>query len=69
GCNVSDKVNFLHFQLNHFLDNLGDFSDKFYKISQNMQILYQEKWNVNMVSGYCWMIKGDSALDTLRIKL
>ena len=61
---MSVKLHFLHSHLEHFLDNLGDYSEeqgeRFHQDLKVMERRYQGVWGVNMMADYCWILKRES---------
>jgi hypothetical protein len=57
GCNMSLKLNFLHFHLDYFPENLGDLSEeqgeRFHQDIKEMERRYQGRWDVSMMADYC----------------
>ncbi|GBN03643.1 hypothetical protein AVEN_173150-1 [Araneus ventricosus] len=64
GCSMSLKVHFLDSRLNYFPENLGAVSEKpgegFHQDIKEMERRYRGKWNVSMISDYCWMLQRDN---------
>jgi hypothetical protein len=64
GCNISLKLHFLHFHLDYFPENLGDLSEeqgaRFHQDVKEMERRYQGRWDVSMVTDYCWSIKREA---------
>ena len=64
-CNMSVKVHFLHSHLSYFPENLGTFSkeqgERFYQDIKVMEKRYQGKWNVSMITDYCWNLIRESS--------
>lgn len=67
GCLMNLKLHFLHSHLDRFPDNLGDFSEeqgeRFHQDLKVMETRYQGRWDVNMMSDFCWMLKRDTPTD------
>ncbi|CAH2083922.1 unnamed protein product [Euphydryas editha] len=63
GCNMSVKLHYLNSHLDHFPENLGHFSDeqgeRFHQEIRTMDERYKGRWNVHMMSDYCWSLKLD----------
>ncbi|GBM30356.1 hypothetical protein AVEN_21475-1 [Araneus ventricosus] len=61
GCNLSIKSHFLHSHLADFPKNLGAVSDeqreRFHQDLKVMEARYQGRWDVHMMTDYCWSIK------------
>jgi hypothetical protein len=57
------KVHFLNAYLVYFPENLGAVSEeqgeRFHKVIKQMETGYQERWNVNMMGDYCWLLRRD----------
>jgi len=60
GCLMNLKLQFLKLHLQHFSDNLGDYSKeqdkRFYQDIKEMECRYQERWK-HMMADFCWMLK------------
>ncbi|GBN06079.1 hypothetical protein AVEN_101414-1 [Araneus ventricosus] len=60
GCNMSIKLHFLDSHLDYIPENLGAVSEKqgesFHQDIKEMERRCQEKWNISMISDYCWML-------------
>ena len=63
GCRISLKVRFFHAHLDYFPQNLGDMGEehgeRFHLDFKNMETLYQDRWNVSIMTDYCWCLKRD----------
>ena len=61
------KVHFLHSHLHYFPENLGTLSEeqgeRFHQDIKTMKKRNQGRRNTNMMTDYCWSLKGD-VLDT-----
>ncbi|GBN13595.1 hypothetical protein AVEN_260746-1 [Araneus ventricosus] len=64
GSSMRLKVHFLDSHLDYFLENLGSVSEeqgeRFHQDIKEMERRYQGKWNVSMISDYCWMLQRDN---------
>ncbi|GBL74390.1 hypothetical protein AVEN_235357-1 [Araneus ventricosus] len=64
GCKMSLKVHFLHSHIDYFPDNLGAFSEehceRFHQDVRDIEKRYQGRWDANMQSDYCWMLRRDT---------
>ena len=64
GCNMSIKMHFLNSQLDKFPENLGDVSNEqgecFHQDIKVLEDRYQGRWNVHMMTDYCWSIQRES---------
>ena len=64
GINMSIKVHFLHNHLDRFPENLGDVSDEqgeiFHQDIKLMEERYQGRWDIKMMSDYCWNLNRDA---------
>ena len=62
-CNMTVEVHFLFSHLDKFAHNLGDVSDeqgeRFHQDIKVMEERDQGRWNINMITDYCWSIKRD----------
>ncbi|GBO41717.1 hypothetical protein AVEN_153954-1 [Araneus ventricosus] len=60
GCKMSLKVHFLHSHIDCFPENLGAYSEeqgeRFHQYVRDIERRYEEIWDVNMLSDYCWII-------------
>lgn len=58
GCRMSVKLHYLHSHLDWFPKNLGDMSDeqgeRFHQDLSTMERRYQGRWDIHMMSDYCW---------------
>ena len=58
---MSIKMHFLFSHLDQFPPNLGDVSDeqgeRFHQDIYTMEVRYQGRWDINMLSDYCWSLK------------
>jgi hypothetical protein len=66
---MSLKVHFLNAHLDYFLENLGAVSEeqgeRFHQDIKELGTRYQERWNVNIMGDYCWLLhRGDHKLRT-----
>ena len=63
GADMSIKVHFLHSHLDRFPENCGDVSDEqgehFHQDIKEMEERYQGRWDITMMSDYCWSLKRD----------
>ena len=63
GAQMSIKMHFLHSHLDYFPENCGDYSEeqgeRFHQDISCMEERYQGRWDVNMLSNYCWCLKRD----------
>jgi hypothetical protein len=61
GYNMSLKLHFLHSHPEYFPDNLGTFSEeqgeRFYQDLKEMERRYAGRWDVNLMTDYCWSIR------------
>jgi hypothetical protein len=66
-CNMTVKLHFLHSHIDYFPENLGKVSEeqreRFHQGIKEMEKRYQGKWNTNMMTDYCSMLKRDTAKD------
>jgi len=64
GCNISEKIHFLHLHLDFSPKNCGAVSDehgeRFDKHIPSMEKRYQAKWNCAMLADYCWTLVRDA---------
>ena len=64
GCLMSYKIHFLDSHLDYFPENLGDYSEeqgeRFHQDIREMESRYQGRWDINMMSDFCWMLKRES---------
>jgi hypothetical protein len=64
GCNVSEKIHFLHSHLDFFPENCSAVSDeheeRFDQHISSMEKRYQGKWNCAMLANYCWTLARDA---------
>jgi hypothetical protein len=64
GCNTSLKLNFLHFRLDYFPENLVDLSEeqgeRFHQDVKEIERRYQGRWDVSMMAYYCWSIRTEA---------
>jgi len=60
GCNMSEKIHFLHSHLNFFPENCDAGSDehgeRIHQDISSMEKRYQGKWNSAMLANYCWTL-------------
>ena len=60
-CNMRIKLHFLFRHLHEFLENLGAVSDeqgeRFRQDIKIMEERYQGRWDMNMMSDYCWSME------------
>ena len=72
GCLMSIKLHFLHSHLEHFPENLGDYSEeqgeRFHQDIKEMERHYQGRWDVHMVADFCWLLKRDVAGESKKRK-
>lgn len=63
GCSMNLKLHFLDSHIDHFPENLGDYSEeqgeRFHQDISEMETRYQGNWNINMMADYCWTLKRD----------
>lgn len=63
GCLMNLKLHFLDSHIDHFPENLGDYSEeqgeRFHQDISEMETRYQGNWNINMMADYCWTLKRD----------
>ena len=63
-CLMSLKLHFLDSHIDYFTMNLGDYSDeqgeRFHQDIKEMEKRYQGRWDVNMMSDYCWSLKREN---------
>ena len=63
---MSIKMHFLQSHLDYFPENCGDYSekqgDRFYQDIKTMETRYQGRWDINMLSDYCWCLKRDEPI-------
>ena len=63
-CLMSLKLHFLDSHIDYFTMNLGDYSDeqgeRFHQDIKEMEKRYQSRWDVNMMSDYCWSLKREN---------
>ena len=61
GARMSIKMHFLHSHLDYFSEKCGDYSEeqgeRFHQDISCMEERYQGRWDVNMLSDYCWCLK------------
>ena len=64
GCNMSEKIHFLHSNLDFFPENCGAVSDEHgERVDQHissMEKRYQGKWNCAILADYCWTLARDA---------
>jgi hypothetical protein len=64
GYNMSLKLHFLHFHLDYFPENLGDFSEvqgkRFHQDVKEKERRYQGRWDVSTMADYYWPIKREA---------
>ena len=57
GCLISMKLHFLHSHLEHFPENLSDYSEeqgeRFHQDIKEMERHYQGRWDENMMADFC----------------
>ncbi|XP_043468037.1 coiled-coil domain-containing protein 18-like [Leptopilina heterotoma] len=60
---VSDMIKNFDSHRDRFPENLGDYNEeqgeRFHQDLKEFERRYQERWDVNMMSDYCWMLKRD----------
>ena len=63
GARMSIKMHFLHFHLDYFPENCGDYSEhqgeRFQQDISCMEERYQGPWDTNMLSDYYWCLNRD----------
>lgn len=63
GCLMNLKLHFLDSHIDHFPENLGEYSEeqgeRFHQDISEMETRYQGNWNINMMADYCWTLKRD----------
>ena len=63
GAHMSVKMHFLRSHLDYFPDNCGDYSEeqgeRFHQDIRTMEERYQGRWNINVLTDYCWCLKRD----------
>ena len=61
GCLMDLKLHFLDSHLDDFPENRGNFSEeqgeRFYQYIKKFKRRWQEKWGVNMMADYFWILK------------
>ncbi|GBN27850.1 hypothetical protein AVEN_222640-1 [Araneus ventricosus] len=64
GCKMSLKVHFLHSQIGYFPENLGAYSEeqgeRFHQNARDIERRYQGRWDVSMLTDYCWMLRQET---------
>lgn len=62
--NVSVKISYLNRHFNRFSCNIGDLSEeqdkRIHQSIKTMEVRYQEKWDANTISDYCWNLMWDA---------
>ncbi|GBL75907.1 hypothetical protein AVEN_234246-1 [Araneus ventricosus] len=57
-------VHFLHSHIDCFPENLGAYSEekseRFHQDLRDIERRYQVRWDVNMLSDYCWMLSRET---------
>jgi len=65
GCKMSLKIHFLASHLDYFPPNLGavceEQVERFHQDLKDIALRYQGRWDVNMMTDYCWLIARDDA--------
>ena len=63
-CRMSIKLHYLHSHLDWFPENLGAMSDEqgehFHQDIATMEERYQGRWDVHMITDFCWNLKRDN---------
>jgi hypothetical protein len=63
GCNMILKLHFLASHIDYFHPNLGAVSEeqgeRFHQDLKDVERRYQGRWDVNMMTDYCWSIAHD----------
>jgi len=66
GCLMNLKLHFLKSHLQHFPDNLGDYSEeqgeRFHQDIKEMERRYQGRWDEHMMADFCWMLKREHVM-------
>ncbi|GBN26839.1 hypothetical protein AVEN_255607-1 [Araneus ventricosus] len=64
GCKINLKVHFLHSHIDYFPENLGAYSEeqgeRFHLDVRDNESRYQGRWDVNMLTDYCWMLRRET---------
>jgi len=64
-CSMSLKLHFLASHLDYFSENLGavneEQGERFHQVIKEMERKYQGRWNVNMMTDYCWTLRRDES--------
>ena len=69
GCLMSYEVHFLHSRLDYFPENLSEEQgERFHQDIKEMERHSQNKWNINMIADFCWMLKRESVEDSKKRK-
>lgn len=70
GCLMNLKLHFLDSYIDKFRNNLGHFSEeqreRFHQDLKVMETRYQDRWDVNMLVDFCWMLKRETQNDKKR---
>ena len=70
GCNMSVKMHNLFSHIDWFPEYLGSMSDeqgeKFHQDLKEMETRCQGRWDVVIMTDYCWNLKEDLSSDALR---
>lgn len=60
------KLHFLYSHFDYFPENLGDYSEKqgerFHQDIKEMEHRYQDRWDINMIADFCWVLKRESVV-------
>ncbi|MBZ5797372.1 hypothetical protein K8353_45890, partial [Burkholderia contaminans] len=55
------KLHFLDAHIEEFPENLGDYSEeqgeRFHEDIKEMEETYRGRWDINMMTDYCWNLK------------
>ncbi|XP_027233923.2 uncharacterized protein [Penaeus vannamei] len=64
GCIMSIKMHYLFSHTDRFPENLGSLSDehweRFHQEMEEMESMYQGRWDAVMMADYCWTLKRDT---------
>ena len=69
---MSIKLHFLHSHLEHFPENLGDYSEeqgeRSHQDINEIERHYQERWDEHMMADFFWLLKRDVAGESKKRK-
>ena len=72
GCLMIIKFHFLHSHLEHFPENLDNYSkeqgERSHQDIKEMERHYQGRWDEHMMADFCWLLKRDVASESKKRK-